>query len=126
MLLVPDRRRRGEEKAPRDHGGDEGESKEEEGVSLQGRSVPRGDGGAGSEGGVAAAGEGGHCFVEDDGGGEEGEGQWDKMGWVRIGAVVRAGRGVLDFGCGGEDEGMMMLKIERADFLARCQGYKRR
>lgn len=63
MLLVPHRRGRCEEKAARDHGGDEGEAEEQEGVLLQGGSVPRRDGGAGGEGGVAAAGEGGHGSV---------------------------------------------------------------
>lgn len=54
-----------------------------------------------------------------------GESRWDKMGVVRISAVVWVGRDGLDLNCGGEEEGMMR-KVNRAGFLARCQGYKAR
>ena len=48
------------------------------------------------------------------------------MGVVKISAVVWVERDRLDLICGGEEEEGTMRKVNRAGFLARCQGYKRR
>lgn len=63
--LVSDRRSWGEEEAAGDHGGDEGETEEDEGVLLEEAAIALADGseaaGGGVGGGVGFFGEDAHC-----------------------------------------------------------------